>query len=348
MKWLHSFKIPEGQIARCLEKLTEYNIEIEYRSGLKHHNADAFSRGPCTQCGLSDDVLPRVNSCSASPTLYQTFIPSWATREIQDFQKEDVNIYQMITWLQEKAVLLQFPEVASRALQTLWLQRKFLTLRDGILYRCWEDVPGGGKNKRLQLVLPHKMRTKVLEDLHNSPSGSHLRVIKTLQKVQYRFYWPGQRKDIENWCKACQSCGSTKKPPNTRRAPMQIIQSCTPMQRIAMDILRPLPVTSMGNEYILVMADYFTKCVKTFPMPNMEATTVARLFVDQFVCRFGTPEFLHIDQGQILESAIIKESFKLLGITKTRTSPYHPQSDGLVERFNRTVIDMLSIMTQKD
>ena len=299
-------------------------------------------------CGLSDDILPPVNSCSASSTLYQTFIPSWAPREIQDFQKEDVNIYQMITWLQEKSVPLQFPKVANHALQTLWLQRKFLTLRDGILYRCWEDVPGGGKNKRLQLVLPHKMRTKVLEDLHNSPSGSHLGVMKTLQKVQYRFYWPGQRKDVEDWCKACQSCGSRKNPPKTRRAPMQIIQSSTPMQRVAMDILGPLPVTSMGNKYILVIADYFTKWVEAFPMPNMEATTVARLFVDQFVCRFGTPEFLHTDQGRNFESTIIKESCKLLGITKTRTSPYHPQSDGLVERFNRTVLNMLSIMTQED
>ena len=192
LKWLRSFKNPEGQVARWLETLAEYNIEIEYQPGLKHHNADALSRGPCTQCGLSDDILPPVNSCSASSTLYQTFIPSWAPREIQDFEKEDVNIYQMITWLQEKSVPLHFPKVASRALQTLWLQRKFLTLRDGILYRCWEDVPGGGKNKRLQLVLPHKMRTQVLEGLHNSRSGSHLGVMKTLQKVQYRFYWPGQ------------------------------------------------------------------------------------------------------------------------------------------------------------
>ena len=123
---------------------------------------------------------------------------------------------------------------------------------------------------------------------------------------------------------------------------MQTVQSGTPMQRVAMDILGPLPVTTMGNRYILVIADYFTKWVEAFPMPNMEATTVARLFVDQFVCRSGTPEFLHI------ESAIIKESCKLLGITKTRTSPYHPQSDGLVEQFNRTLLNMLSIMTQED
>ena len=103
------------------------------------------------------------------------------------------------------------------------------------------------------------------------------------------------------------------------------------------------PPTNHSNSLIS-----FTKWVEAFPMPNMEATTVAQLFVDQFVCRFGTAEFLHTDQGRNFESTIIKKSCKLLGITKTRTSPYHPQSDGLVERFNCTVLNMLSIMTQED
>jgi len=124
---------------------------------------------------------------------------------------------------------------------------------------------------------------------------------------------------------------------------MQTVQSGTPMQCVAMDILGPLSVTTRGNRYILVIADYFTKWVEAFPMPNMEATTVAQLFVSQFICRFGTLEFLHTDQGRNFESAIIKESCKLLGITKTRTSPYHPQSDGLVERFNRVVYQPIEI-----
>ena len=70
LKWLRSFKNPEGQVQDGWKNLLNiYNIEIEYRPGLKHHNADALSRGPCTQWGLSDDILPLVNSCSASPTL---------------------------------------------------------------------------------------------------------------------------------------------------------------------------------------------------------------------------------------------------------------------------------------
>ena len=77
-------------------------------------------------------------------------------------------------------------------------------------------------------------------------------------------------------------------------------------------------------------------------MPDKEAVTVARLLVNEFICRFGVPEVLHTDQGKNIESTLIGEMCHLLGIKKTRTSPYHPQSDGLVER-NRTLLAMLSI-----
>ena len=76
-------------------------------------------------------------------------------------------------------------------------------------------------------------------------------------------------------------------------------------------------------------------------MSDMEATTVAKCLYD-FICRFGALDMLHTDQGRNFESALISELCKLLGITKTRTTPYHPQSDGMIERFNRTLLSMLS------
>ena len=105
----------------------------------------------------------------------------------------------------------------------------------------------------------------------------------------------------------------------------------------------PLPETSRGNKYILVIADYFTKWSEAYPIPNMEAITVAKCLVNEFICRFGVPEQLHSDQGRNFESKVIKNICDLLQIRKTRTSPYHPQSDGLVERFNRTLLNLLSI-----
>ena len=82
--------------------------------------------------------------------------------------------------------------------------------------------------------------------------------------------------------------------------------------------------------------------MEAFPLPNQEATTVARTLVDEVFMRFSTPEQLHSDQGRQFEGQLITEVCKLLNINKTRTTPYHPQCDGLVERFNRTLLNMLA------
>ena len=83
-------------------------------------------------------------------------------------------------------------------------------------------------------------------------------------------------------------------------------------------------------------------------MKDTEALTIAKVFVNEFVCRFGVPDSLHTDQGRNVEAKVLKEVCQLLGVKKTRTTPYHPQSDGLVESFNRTLLDMLSMAVKDD
>ena len=105
------------------------------------------------------------------------------------------------------------------------------------------------------------------------------------------------------------------------------------MEGIALDVLGPLTLTEQGNKYILVVADYFSKWTEAFPMPDQESSTVADFLVKEFISRFGVPLLIHSDQGRNFESALFFEICHLLGMKKTRTMPYHPQSDGMVERF---------------
>ena len=118
------------------------------------------------------------------------------------------------------------------------------------------------------------------------------------------------------------------------------------MQRVTLDILGPLPETERGNKYILVIGDYFSKWVEAYPVPDEKAETVAQKLVTEFACRFGVPLELHSDQGRNFESRVFAEMCEILGIKKTRTTPYNPKSDGMIERFNRTLIGMVSVMIE--
>ena len=110
-----------------------------------------------------------------------------------------------------------------------------------------------------------------------------------------------------------------------------------PAERVAMDILGPLPESESGNKYLLLVADYFTKLPEAYALPNQETITVAEVFVREYDCRFGVPLELHSNQGRKFESNVFKETCALLGIQKTRTTTLHPQSDGMIERMNRTL-----------
>lgn len=121
-----------------------------------------------------------------------------------------------------------------------------------------------------------------------------------------------------------------------------------PFERIAMDVAGPFPVTDQGNKYILVVMDYFSKWPEAYAIPNQEAETVARVVTDNWISRFGVPLELHSDQGRNFESRVFRKVCELLGIRKTRTTPLHPQSDGMVERFNGTMECHLAKVVQSN
>jgi len=93
---------------------------------------------------------------------------------------------------------------------------------------------------------------------------------------------------------------------------------------------------------MMVVQDYYTKYVQVYPLPDHTASTAAQALVDNWVLLFGAPLRIHSDQGREFESGLFQSMLRLLGVKKTRTNPYCPQSDGLVERFNRTLISALA------
>ena len=115
-----------------------------------------------------------------------------------------------------------------------------------------------------------------------------------------------------------------------------------PMECVCLDLLGPFPKSRSRNKYVLSIVDQFTRWVELFPINNMEAITIAKMFVNEFVSRYGLSRQILTDQGRQFESVLFKEICALMDIDKKRNTSSHPQTNGIQERFNRTIEDMLS------
>ncbi|CAI5661042.1 unnamed protein product [Oreochromis niloticus] len=209
----------------------------------------------------------------------------------------------------------------------------------------WDEDPATGE-ERWQVVVPRSLRSAVLEACHGSTGSGHFGVSKTLRRLRQGYYWDQQRRDVEDFCRSCDACSSYKGPQEQCRAQLQQQPAGDPMERVAVDVMGPFPRTDRGNCYVLVAMDYFTKWPEAYAIPDQEAETVAEALVEGMFSHFGTAETLHSDQGRNFESKVFAAMCECLGIKKTRTTPLHPQSDGLVERFNRTLAQQLAIVKE--
>jgi hypothetical protein len=225
-------------------------------------------------------------------------------------------------------------------LKKYWSQWDRILLINNVLYRKWINTTT--EENILQLLLPEVWKNDVMKMLHDDPQSGHLGIHRTVSRAQNRFYWVDYKPDIIKWVHNCTICNSRKQP--HRKAKSKMKQCCVgaPMEPVALDLIGPLPLSHKGNKYVLIVSDYFTKWAEGYPIPDMETTTIVDNFVTNFVCRFGVPRQIHTDQGRQFESGLFKELCKKFSIDKTKTTAFRPQSDGLVERFNRTLEDILS------
>ncbi|KAJ8346684.1 hypothetical protein SKAU_G00280850 [Synaphobranchus kaupii] len=352
LTWLLNFKDPEGQVAHWLEQLQGYDFEIRHRAGRLHGNADALSRRQCAaqECRYCsrqeerDQVSPDVAVVQASGDA-EGWLPL-TPMELREAQEADSMLGKVRGWLEagqhpeRSVVLAESPE-----LKSYYSLYSSLVQRDGLLYRRWQ-APGRGSDI-LQLLVPRALRPDVLRLVHGSVGAGHFGNNKTLHRLRGRFHWPGCRHNVELHVHCCDSCTAQKGPNQHSRAPLQQHLVGAPMQRVGVDVLGPFPVTDSGNRYILVAMDYFTKWLEAFAIPDQSAATMAERLVEEMFIRFGAPAELHSDQGRNFESQVLAEVCKRLGVTKNRTTPLHPQSDGLVERFNRTLATQLAILASQ-
>ena len=198
-----------------------------------------------------------------------------------------------------------------------------------------------------QLLLPKQCRQKVLQLAHSIPLSGHMGRDRTLQRIQQRFYWPSLFQDVDTYCCSCPECQKVSTPKKQRfpLIPLPVMEE--PFERIAIDIVGPLPRSHKGYQYVLVICDYATRYPEAFPLRSIEAHRIAEELI-VFFSRMGIPREILSDQGTNFMSQLLKEIYRLLNIHPIRTTPYHPQTDGLVERFNRTLKSMLKKVASEE
>ncbi|CAM4665883.1 unnamed protein product [Lepidochelys olivacea] len=221
-------------------------------------------------------------------------------------------------------------------------QERFLWEK-GFLYREWaptREVESCGI--RRQLVVPQKYRRRLLYLAHDIPLAGHQGIRRTRQRLLQNFYWPGVFTTVRQYCRSCDPCQRVGKARDKGKAalrPLPIIEE--PFQKVAMDIVGPLSKTTRsGKKYILVVVDFATRYPEAVPLASIEADTVADALLTIF-SRVGFPKEVLTDQGSNFMSALLRCLWEKCGVRHDWASAYHPQSNGLVERFNGTLKMML-------
>ena len=367
-----NFKEPQGQIARWMEELSQYDMEIMYRPGKQHLNADALSRMPvkegcyhyqgkeilsdlpcggckyCTRAHLQwhaffqevDDVIPLAGTAMAtnqnphiaSVQRQAQWLDVCPKENLQSEQAADQVVAPLYNWLKNGISPTQGDiAVSSPAAKFLWINKEMFIIEDGVIYKKEGE-------KKLVLV-PKVLQEKIMHLCHNIPMSGHQGTKRTKEKVREWFFWYGITHSIRNFILTCDVCNKNKKRTRHAKGPMTLYHAGAPMERVHLDFLGPLPITSDGNEYVLVMVDQFTKWIECIPLPSQSAELTAKAALNEMFCRLGCPFEIFTDQGRNFESELFKSLCDLLHIHKARTTAYHPSSNGQVERQNRVMMD---------
>ena len=300
-----------GKLARWSQTLAEFDLEIKYRPGRAHGNADALSRSPM-------ELVGKVNQVTDGG-------------DMAEQQRRDTKLKVVIEYI-EQDVLPSDEKLARKVV----LERSRFSLMDGVLY-----FVDGARGGNLRIVVPDTVKEKLMEEAHAGSLAGHFAARSLYNTLSRMYWWEGMYSDVHRFCRSCLTCASHGGTGRRHKAPLRPIPVSGPFDRVGVDILE-MPQTERGNRYVIVFIDYLTKWVEAYATPDQTSETIARLLVDNVVCRHGVPGGLLSDRGANLLSSLIMDVCRLLGMRKINTTAYHPQGDGLVENFNRTLQAMLA------
>ena len=294
---------PPGRLLRWAMALQEYRYTLTYKKGVQNVIADGLSRVE-TQC------------VQFNPTVVQ--LPT-TMAQIAALQQADEQIRQITHDIQST---------------TSNKVHNHFQLQNNVLYFIQT-----GKEPRI--YIPQSLRNLYMQFFHDHPMSGHLGFHKVLDKIRLRYYWPQMHTTIATYIKQCHSCQQIK-PPHSNDGLLQSITISEPFELIGWDIIGPFPESQAGNKYILVISEYLTRWTETAAIPDARAVTIATKLMERIIFPHGCPARILPNQGPQFSGEVLQALATQLGIQQIFTSPYHPQTNGLTERMNKTIKQQLT------
>ncbi|KAA8491009.1 Transposon Ty3-I Gag-Pol polyprotein [Porphyridium purpureum] len=308
IQWQMRFRVQLYRVVRLAEMLQE---EIQGPAS----GADG-GMVPVTSAGVRELLLHTGEHTEAN----DAYTPP-SMEEIVAAYADDTDIQEQLKNLKADKPEYTYPE--------------YTVDEDGVIWAMLRDES--------RVVIPNALVQRVLHVYHSTPLSGHLGIEKTAKRVSdARYWWTGWTEDVRQFVLCCHECFSRKTKAPPRRARMQVYRAVRRFEIVSIDVLSITPTTTRGHSKVVIMVDAFTKWVRAHAVKDETAATLARVFLDGWVCDFGPPESLLSDRGPGFVADILSKMCENLGVGRMLTTAYHPQTNGVVERFNQTVCQMLS------
>src|SRR6266540_449112 len=199
-------------------------------------------------------------------------------------------------------------------------------------------------NKELKVLKRNEVEP-ILSLSYEHPLSGHFGLEATLIKLKERYYWPKMKNDVKSYIQTCNQCQRREK--TTDENELHSIKIKEPFYQWGIDIVGPLTKTSRENKYIVVAIDYFTKYPEARALANANARNIANFLYEDIICRHGYPRKIISDRGTHFNNQVIENLLERFKIRHNLSTPYHPKTNGLVERFNKTLCESLAKLNKE-
>ena len=297
LKWLISLREPTGRLAQWALTLQGYDFNIQYHPAKDQGNADVLSR--------------RVYTISKQPML-----PETSTEELHKAQNRDDKFQPLIQYLKDGTL----PKDALTAEKVMRQESQYFLSDNDILYKQSHT----GEGTVIQMVVPKPLQTELLHWCYDHFMSGHLGLNKTYERLRSTYFWKNMFADLQQWIKSCVSCAQKKRDVHHSKPPLLPIAVSGTWEVIAAECMGPLPVTNLGNRYIIIIGNLFTKYIETAALPSIETAIVTQVFLDKIVFRHDPPHRFLNDRGTNFTSKLMTQLCNNLKINKLFTSGYRP------------------------